>query len=73
MKHINPDKVELFCPVRDQCWCDLNSRAIEHGKSQTERQYLCGFESSGTTNNCHRKRRYAHPDVAAKQLTMQLS
>jgi hypothetical protein len=71
MKNDIPTTIEL-CPVRDVCWCDLNARGIERGATP-KRQILCGFEGSGTIFNCHRKRRYVHPDVAARQLTMQLS
>jgi hypothetical protein len=61
-----------LCPVREQCWRDLNAAAIERGGSK-ERKFYCGYEIARTLCNCPRQGRYPTLQSAVQQLTMQLS
>jgi hypothetical protein len=61
------------CPVREPCWRDLNSRAIEAGRAKPERPFPCGFETCGTVEKCGRRTRYNAPQSEFIQLTIDLS
>lgn len=61
------------CFVREECWRDLNARAIAAGTGKTTRQFACGFEVVGTVAGCKRQTRYIAPGQEAKQQTMSLS
>jgi len=62
----------MACLVREECWRDMNAHAIASGNGSLTRKFACGFEVAGTVSGCKRLPRYAAPENAPKQLTMQL-
>lgn len=65
------------CPIRDECWNQLNARAIDKGTDTPGRKFPCGFEANGDLHFCPRLSQqgslYLESAIEAEtQLTMDL-